>query len=162
MSPNPLKEDANPQEVKKGESITNLNNQKSFKMIMPDGTIRTFITTENSSGIEQNGQGTTTETTYVLFDPAGNPMPLDPRKLILSHSGCFILTPEQRAICTSIFHSRPNRNILIGQDGYLLGNGRAVCGHCQSIRTTILVVLGILGIGIFWGLLKALKIMGFM
>ena len=162
MSPNPLKEDPHPQEVKKGEGITNLNTQKSFKMILQDGSVRTFITTENSSGIEQNGQGTTLETTYVLYDPAGNPMPTDPRKLIFSHSGCFIPTPEQRAICTSIFHHSPNRNILIGQDGYLLGDGRAVCGHCQIIRTTILIVLGVLGIGIFWGLLKGLRIMGLM
>ena len=162
MSPNPLKEDVHPQEVKKGEGITNLNIQKSFRMIMPDGSIRTFISYEKHTGSVQDGQSIDSESTYVVFDPAGNPMPLDPRKLILSHSGCFIPAPEQRAICTSIFHSSPNRNILIGQDGNLLGDGRAVCTRCQSIRTTILIALGILGIGIFWGLLKALKIMGLM
>jgi len=160
MSPNPLKEDAHPQEVQKGESITNLNTQKSIKLVMPDGTIRTFITTENSSGIDQDGQATTTKTTYLVFDPAGNPMPLDPRKLILSHSGCFIPTPEQRAICTSIFHRSPNRNISIGQDGYVLPNGAGICSSCRSIRTTIFIVLAILGVGIFLGVLRALGSLG--
>ena len=161
MSPrNPLKEDTHPQEVQKGEIITNLNTQKSIKMIMPDGSIRTFITVEKHSGVGKDGLGADSETTYVAFDPAGNPIPMDPRNLILSHTGCYIPTPEQRAICTSIFHSNPNRNIYIGQDGYVLGNGKAICTHCQSIRTTILIVLAILGIGIFWGLHKALGLLG--
>jgi hypothetical protein len=161
MSPrNPLREDTYPQEVQKGENISNLRTQKCQRIIMPDGSIRTFITGENSSGVEQNGQVANIETTYVVFDSAGNAMPVDPQNLILSHTGCFIPTPEQRAICTSIFHSSPNRNIYIGQDGSLLGNGRAVCARCQSIRTTILIVLGILCIGIIWGIYKATGLLG--
>jgi hypothetical protein len=156
MSPNPLKEDAHPQEVQQGEGITNLKTQKSLTVIMPDGTVRTFITTENFSGMGQNGQVTNAETTYVVFDPAGNPMPMDPQKLMLSHSGCFISSPEQRATCTSIFHRGLNRNISIGQDGYVLANGAGICSSCQSVRTTIFIVLAILGFGIFWGVLRAL------
>ena len=155
MSPNSLKEDAHPQEVKKGESITNVNTQNSIKIVMPDGPVRTFITTEDSSGINQNGQATTAKTTYVAFDPAGTPLPLDPRNLILSHSGCFIYSPEQRAICTSLFHRSPNRNISIGQDGHVLANGAGICSSCQGIRTTIFIVISILGIGFLWGILRA-------
>jgi len=155
MSPNPLKEDPHPQEVKKGESITNVSTQRSIKVVMADGTVRTFITDEDSSGIDQHGQATTTKTTYVAFDLAGNPIQLDPRNSFLSHSGILISSPNQRALCTSIFHRGPNHNIFIGQDGYALANGEAICSSCQGIRTTIFIVISILGIGFLWGILRA-------
>ena len=69
----------------------------------------------------------------VATDHAGNPLPDDPRSVILSHSGLFITSQEQFATCTSWLHGNRSRNILLGQDGRALGEGRAICNQCEIV-----------------------------
>ena len=160
MAPkNPLREDEYPQEPVKGENITNLNKQKITRITLPDGNITMSVTRETGLIKDPNGHYTDAEITNVVVDPFGNPMVVDPNTFSLSHSGLFITSPLMKAVCTSMFHRNPNRNILIGQDGHLLGNGEGVCNHCQSILTFIYIILGIFGIGIIIGVYKALAIL---
>ena len=156
---NPLKEDEFPQEPAKGESITNLNKQKIVRVTLPNGQILTSINSETDLNKGPNGQYTDAEITNVVIDQFGNPMVLDPNNFSVSHTGLFITSPQMKAVCTSIFHRNPNKNILIGQDGRLLGNGGGICNHCQNILYIIYTVLGIFGIGVIIGLYKALGVL---
>jgi len=152
---NPLREDEHPQEPVKGESITNLNKQKITRITLPDGNILTSVTGEAGLKKGPNGQYIDEEITNVVMDPFGNPMVIDPNNFSISHTGLPITSPLMKAVCTSMFHRNPNRNILIGQDGTLRTNGEGICNHCQSILTFIHIVLGIFGIGIIVGIFKA-------
>jgi hypothetical protein len=156
---NPLKEDKYPQEPVKGENIINLNKQKIVRINLPDGQTLTSVNSETGLKKDPNGQYTDAEITNVVIDPFGNPMIIDPANFSISHTGQFITSPQMKAVCTSIFHRNPNKNILIGQDGRLLANGEGICNHCQNILYFIYVVLGIFGIGTIIGLYKALNIL---
>lgn len=152
---NPLKEDEYPQEPVKGENITNLNKQKIVRITLPDGNTITSVTYETGLKKDQDGQYADAEITNVIIDPFGNPLVIDPNNFSISHTGLPITSPLMKAVCTSMFHRNPNRNILLGQDGGLRANGQGICNHCQSILTFIYILMGIFGIGIIIGLFKA-------
>ena len=90
----------------------------------------------------------------VVTDDAGNPLPEDPRSMIFSHSGLYITSPEQLATCTSWFHGNLSRNILIGQDGRMISEGRAICNRCDFWQGTTYIALAILALGLIAGICK--------
>jgi hypothetical protein len=156
---NPLKEDEHPQEPVKGESITNLNKQKIVRITLPNGQTLTSVNSETGLNKGPNGQYTDAEITNVVVDQFGNPVVIDPNTFSISHTGLPITSPLMKTVCTSMFHTNPNKNILIGQDGRLLANGGGICNHCQNILYVIYTVLGIFGIGFIIGLYKALGVL---
>lgn len=154
---NTLREDEYPQEPVKGENIINLNKQKITRITLPDGNIITSVIGETGLQKGENGQYADIEITNVAIDPFGNPMVIDPNTFSVSHSGLFITSPLLKAVCSSIFHRNPNRNIFLGQDGRLLANGEGICNHCQGIVMFIYLILAIFGFGILIGIFKAIS-----
>jgi len=153
---NPLVEGGQPQEPIAGEKVaSNIRTQKLVRFLGPDGSEREITTDIHDSRPDQQGGYFDSEVSNILIDQGGNPMPENPRDLVISHSGLFIASPEQRGICNSILHlSSRSRNILIGQDGYISDEGMARCSYCQGVLTSIYIVLGILGLGLIMGVYK--------
>ena len=151
---NSLRKDNTPQKLMEGDTITNMRVNRIVQRQMPDGSTEEIMVSGRFSGLNETGEYIDTELKRVIYDSSGNPMPEDQNSVILSHSGLFIPSPEERAVCSSILHpGNRNRNIFIGHDGHLR-NGRAICSHCRSLLFTIYLVLGILGVGTIIGLFK--------
>jgi hypothetical protein len=155
MSPrNPLNDENQPQEQIKGEKAVNLKTHKVVRFIEPDGSVREILQSSHDSRPDQEGRYVDIHVDHVVSDPGGNPLPKDPTNVVISNSGLFIGPDDQRAFCTSIFHSHSrSRNILVGQDGAITARG-AICSYCQNWWTTIYFGLGILGLGLVYGLFK--------
>jgi hypothetical protein len=151
-SDNPLKKDHGEDSVK-GDQFNNLNTIRRVQIQGQVHEISSKLSQPDPNGVYQD-----TETISIVTDPAGNPLPEDGRPYAISWSGQFIRSQEQMAVCNSRFH-QPNlsRTILVGQDGRLTPNG-AICSRCQAWWTNIYIGLGIICIGCFIGLLKAVGI----
>jgi hypothetical protein len=155
MPRNPFRDGNNPQEPDKLENIVNLNNRKIMRIRDESGNIiQEMVIDDRESRPDGNGGFIDIEYIDYLTDSAGNPLPENPRNLIISHSGLYIPTQEHLSKCTSRFHSsRFSRNIYVDQDGRTTGNG-AICSRCDFWLITIYIALGIIGVGIFIGLLR--------
>ena len=149
---NPLREEGQPREQKEGADIINTITQRTVRLVRPDGTVQEIIMDAHGSRPDDNGGYRDTELINVVTDYAGNPLPENPRSMIISHSGLYITSPEQLAHCTSWLHGNRSRNILLGQDGRMIAENRAICSRCDSWMGTIYFVLCILAIGIVLGI----------
>jgi len=149
---NRLREDDQPQESTKGEHLKNLRTWKTKRIRTGSGRETVFPTGIKDSGIDNNGTFGDREEEIIYLDSFGNRINVDSDFICESYSELLITSPEERGICDSRFHPHLNRNILIGQDGHLLGDGRGVCEHCQKILTFIHIVVGILGLGVMLGI----------
>lgn len=148
MSQNTLKENNQPRESVKGDKIINVKTER--KMIING---QEFLMEERSSKPDDEGNYDDTVTIHVTTDHAGNPFPEDPRSILaFSHSGLSITSSDHFDRCTSRFHTRPSRNILLGQDGRKLPNDTAICSHCDSWSTTFYLLIGLIGFGVVLGL----------
>jgi hypothetical protein len=155
MARNPLKDENQLYEATKGKDIINSRIQKIMRIHNQDGSVQEYVTNVRDSMPDQNGGYVDTELTNVMTDHAGNPLPEDTKSVRISHSGLFIGSLEQLATCSSRFHSaNRSRNILVGQDGRLIPQG-AICSHCDFLLGTVYIALVILGIGVIYGLYKA-------
>ena len=151
---NPLNEEAHPRESVKDEDVINVRTQRVVRLMGPDGGVREVVTDARDSRPDQNGGYVDAELINVVTDHAGNPLPEDPRSVIISHSGLYITSPDQFATCTSWLHGNRSRNILLGQDGREVGRDRAICSQCDFWLGTIYIVLGILCLGLIVGIWK--------
>jgi hypothetical protein len=157
MRRNPLRDGNQPFETLKGDKIINVRNQKVVRIPTQDGNIQEIVLNESTSEPDGNGNYFDRELINQITDHAGNPLPEDPRSVIFSHSGLYITSPELRVICTSILHPQNrSRNILLGQDGREVPGG-AICSRCDYWLTTIYITLGIVGVGLIYGLYKAVS-----
>ena len=154
MPRNTLRDGNQPLEAVKGEKIINIRNQKILRAPTQDGNFQEIVMNESTS--EPDGTGSYIDKQFInqITDHAGNPLPEDPRSSIISHSGLYITPTDQRSHCTSILHPQNrSRNILLGQDGREVPGG-AICSNCDYWWRTIYIALGILGMGIIYGLYK--------
>ena len=157
MPRNTLRDGNGPFEAIKGEKIINVRNQRVVRISAQDGNYQEIVMNESTSEPDGNGSYFDRELINQITDRAGNPLPEDPRSSIISHSGLYITTTDQRSHCTSILHPQErSRNILLGQDGRLTLRG-ATCSHCDFLLGTIYIALVILGIGVVCGLYKAVS-----
>ena len=149
---NPLR-DGQPREQARGEDIINMRTQRVVRLTMPDGTVQEIVTGMRYSQPDPNGGFVESDLVGIPTDRAGNAFPAVPSNLVgISHSGLYIDSPEKQAICTSWLHPAGlPRTILLGQDGQATANG-AVCSRCAFRLETIYAVLGILALGVIWGI----------
>lgn len=152
---NTLRDGNTPSEIIKGENITNTRREKTFRILDPDGNVRNTVSIINDSrpDPDQPGSYIVSEKIDGSVDRAGNPLPKDPRKVIYSHSGLFINSPENMTNCTSRLHRGPSSNILIGQDGHSTPNG-AICSRCENTLRYIYYYLIIIAIATILGIWK--------
>jgi hypothetical protein len=155
MPRNPLEEDNQSFEAVKGKSILNIRDETIVQYPDQDGNLQQYVTESIIS--EPDGQGGYVNRTYKMpvYDRFGNPLPKEPGTVVYSHSHLPITSPDQLAYCISFLH--PNglsRNILVGQDGRLTPAG-AVCSRCDFWMRTIYFGFAILGLGVVFGLFKA-------
>ena len=133
-----------------GETFTNLTTQRRVQIGGHE-----FITREHSIQPRDDGTYEDTQTVHVNTDRAGNPIPEDPSKAIISHSGIFV-TPETAAVCTSWLHwGQRSRTISVGHDGHLTPSG-AICSNCYGWYLTLTAVAFIIGGGCLLGILIGL------
>jgi len=150
---NPLREeDSLPREQVRGDNITNTRTQRIVRMVDQNGNPQEILMDINDSSPDENGNWIDSTVVNLHMDSAGNPMPEDPRSVVLSHSGLYISSPEQLSHCTSWLHGNGCRNILLGQDGRALAAGRAICTRCDSILSTLYVVMFVCIISIILGI----------
>ena len=150
MKRNTLRDGNQPHEPIKGDKIINTERKE---IVTING--QEFTREESCTKPDKDGNYVDTKTTHLLCDHAGNPLPEDLGSTIRSWSGLYIPSEDKRALCTSFFHSnRFSRNIYIDQDGRLTPSG-AICSRCDYLLTSIYIALGILGIGVIYGLFKA-------
>ena len=152
---NPLRENGGlpPREQVKGEDIINTRTQRMVRLTGPDGDVQEIVMDAHDSRPDQNGGYIDSEFINLQTDVAGKILPKDPHEITaLSHTGLYIDSPEKLAICSSIFHGSASRSILIGFDGRLLPNGRAICSRCEFWLRTVYSVLGIFSIGVILGI----------
>jgi len=152
---NPLRKESRPQEQASGEEMTRIQTDQIVSFDFPDGTQRRHILESRLSSPQDDGTYHETVMNSAIFDHGGNALYFtDPTKVIISHSGLWINTPEEGAICTHWLHpSRRSRNIRIGQDGVQTPTG-AICSHCQSTRNSLYMATGLLLIGLLIGLFQ--------
>lgn len=150
---NSLKDNDQPVEQIKGKTITNVRRERVIQISDQDGAIRQFVMDVADSRPNQDGTYSDSELINVPTDRAGNPLPADPRSVIVSHSGLYIPSEAQRAVCSSWLHGARSRNIFIGQDGRLTPNG-AICSRCDSLTGTIWILLFILAVAGILGIWK--------
>jgi len=151
---NSLREEGQPREQTEGKSIINSRTQRTARLVCPDGSVQEFLLDINDTRPDENGNWLDNELINVTMDRAGNPLPKDLRSVKLSNSDLYISSSDQSATCTSWLHGNRSRNILVGQDGRELGNGRAICDRCAFILTTIYLALGIIALGLVLGIWK--------
>ena len=146
-------EESQPQKHFKGDDIFNTQTRRVTRIIDSAGSAQEFVTGLYDSRPDGNGGFNDIEVTNLITDPAGNIFPIDPHYLIAkSHSGLFITSPEQGALCTSWLHAPSrSRNILLGQDGRLTAKG-AICSHCDFWLGTLYVSVGIISLGLVLGI----------
>jgi len=148
---NPLRENDQPREETTGDQITNVRTERTVRIAGPDGNPQEFTTEIHDSRPDENGNFNIRELINAPTDHAGNPLPEDPRSLIISHSGLYITSPQQLGHCTSWLHpANQSRNILLGQDGRATAGG-AVCSRCDSWLGTIYTMGAIFAIAILLG-----------
>ena len=150
MKRNTLQDGNQPHKQIKGDAIINTERKE---IVIING----LDFTREESVIKPDGNGNYVETkkTHLICDHAGNPVPENLQSTILSWTGLNIPSEENRALCTSMFHSsRYSKNIYEGHDGRLTPGG-AICSRCDYWLTTIYIALGIVGIGVIYGLFKA-------
>ena len=140
------------QEALNGESIIIGRTEKKTIIRDHTGKIVWEIITKHQSRPDANGCYIESEESNIILDPAGNPITADLRSLKgRSHSGLTISSQDQLAYCNSIFHTTPNRKILLGQDGSETPKG-AICSHCEHIKNSLYLALLIICIGVIFGL----------
>ncbi len=155
MSRNPFRKNSEQFESVKGEDVLNVREETIVQFPDQDGNLRQYVTESVVS--EPDGQGGYVNRTYRMpvYDRLGNPLPDDPGSVVFSHSHLPITSPDELRRCNSIFHPRGvSRNILVGQDGRPTARG-AICSRCSFWLNSIYLVLGVLAVGIIWGLFKA-------
>ena len=155
MSRNSLKDYHQPFEMLKGKKIINDRNETIVQLPDQNGNLRQYVIESDIS--EPDGKGGYVSRTYKMpvYDRFGNPLPKDPSSVIFSNSNLPITSPDQLAHCTSLLHpSGLSRNILVGQDGRLTPAG-AICSRCDFWMRTIYFGFAILGIGVVFGLFRA-------
>jgi hypothetical protein len=158
MPRNPLREDNPSFETVKGKKVINDRNETIVQLPDQDGNLRQYVIESEIS--EPDGQGGYVNRTYKMpvYDHFGNPLPEDPSSVVFSHSRLPITSPDQLAYCTSFLHPGGlSRNILVGQDGRLTPTG-AICSRCDFWMRTIYFGFSILGIGVVFGLFKAVSL----
>ena len=149
---NPFKDDSDPDPLK-GDKIQNSRVRKSVVINGQD-----FNISESSTQPRENGVYEDIETTHIVTDHAGNPLPENLNYVALSHTGLFITSPEQMTHCSYWLHPQNrSRIILVGQDGQLTATG-AICSRCSSWPLTINIVFLLLLLGVLGGVLKAVGI----
>jgi hypothetical protein len=151
MSNNPLKDVFNTPEPTSGETFTNLKTIHRVGIKGQEHVIR-----EESTQPLKDGTFEDIHTVNVHTDRAGQPIPEDPSKYTISHSGIFT-TPENSAICNSWFHFGGSRTIAVGYDGYKREEN-AICFPCYYWQLTfraaaLILLLGGL-IGVITGILS--------
>jgi hypothetical protein len=150
---NSLRESDQPIEQIDGEDFNNIRRQRTAQFTGPDGNVQEALLDIKDTRPDGNGNWIDYELKNIQIDRAGNPLPENPRSVILSHSGLYTTAPEQRAHCTSLLHPRNvSRTIFIGQDGRKISENRAICNPCDSWHNTIYVVLAILALGLIFGI----------
>jgi hypothetical protein len=155
MPRNPLRDDSQPFETLKGKKIINDRNETIVQFPDQNGNLRQYVTESVIS--EPDGQGGYINRTYKMpvYDRLGNPLPEDPNSVIFSHSRLPITSPDQLAHCASFLHPGSlSRNILVGQDGRRTFSG-GICSRCDFWMRTIYFGLSLLGLGVVFGLFKA-------
>ena len=151
---NALREDDHPREEITGDTIINTRTQSITRLLDPQGNVQEFVTRVTDSRPDEAGEYVDTELINVPFDRAGNPLPEDPRKARISHSGFYIGPQDKYATCTSWLHPPGrSRKILVGQDGSEVPGG-AICSWCRFCLTTIYLALGILALGAIVGIFE--------
>jgi len=149
---NPLNEEPHP-DPQKGDKIRNAKVRKS---VVING--QEFNRSESSTQPGKNGVYDDIETTHIVTDSVGNPLPENSNFVAQSHTGLFITSPEQMDHCGFWLHPQNrSRIILVGQDGQHTETG-AICSHCVSWQLTINILLFLMILGFFGGLLKAVGI----
>lgn len=151
-SDNPFKDDSHVDPIK-GNKI--LNSRKRKKLVING---QDFVVSESSTQPRENGVYEDNETTHIVTDRAGNPLPENLKFVAQSHTGLFVSSPEQMAHCNYWLHpGNRSRIILVGQDGQPTATG-AICSHCAPWPLTINFVLLFLFLGVLGGVLKAVGI----
>jgi hypothetical protein len=155
MPRNPFEEENQAHEAIKGEDVINIRTERVIRIRAQDGTFQDIVFSVHDSRPDENGNFIDTELINVVTDHAGNPLPQDPRSVFVSHTGLYIGSLEQLAICNSWLHPpNRNRNIFLDHDGRETQGG-AICSNCESWHTTIYIAFGIIGLGVLTGLCKA-------
>ena len=154
---NPLRESNQPQEQVEADQVTNTQTNRAIHIVGPNGAPVELDLSSRQSQLLEDGVYSETVITIIRVDAAGNPLPDDPEKVIISHTGLFP-PPEQRGICSSGLHNIPNRNTYLGQDGRMLPNGNAICNRCEARRNTIILALTLLAGVLLAGIIKGLGV----
>lgn len=152
---NPLRGESQPQEQAPAEEMTRIQTDQIISFDFPDGTRRQHLLESRLSSPQGDGTFHETMMRNAILDRNGNALDgSDASKIRISHSGLWINTPEEGAICDYWLHpTRRSRNIRIGQDGVQTPTG-AICSHCQSIHSSLYWAAGILLIGLMVGLFQ--------
>ena len=149
---NPFNEEISSFETIQGEQF---NNQIKRKYISILG--RKFLISENSSRPNQDGTIEEVLIEHVNTDDYGNPLPENPSRCAISHSG-IVTPPEKTALCTSWLHwSQRSKIVALGQDGKETSNG-PICSSCNTWERTLkfsglILFLGVVS-GILFGILS--------
>ena len=155
MPRNPLNTDGKTHDKSKGKYFLNQKKERILHLINPDGSVKEILLSIRESIPDGEGNYIDREIIQSPRDSAGNTLGPDPTETVISHTGLYIHSADQRALCTSIFHS-PNlsRNVLIGQDGRVTQRG-AICSRCDYwLNTTYIaaaVIIMEITIGLFIG-----------
>jgi len=152
---NPLREQSEPREQLTGDEIINTRTQRVVRITNQDGSVQDICMDVHDSRPDGNGGYIETDIINVATDAAGNTFPEDPHSLeAISGTGLYVKSVENLAECTSWLHT-PGRSriIRVGQDGHRTVNG-AICTQCESRQGTIYLVLGIIAVGVIFGIWK--------
>jgi len=153
MLRNPLNPGGKPHERLKAKDVLNQKKERILRFSYTDGSIREIVLEARESLPDGKGSYIHRETKASPRDHAGNTLGPEPERTIMSHTGLFIESPMQRALCTSIFHTSGSRNILIGQDGRLTQRG-AICSRCDYWLNTTYIGAGVIIFGIVIGIFR--------
>ena len=122
-SDNPFKDDSHVDPIK-GNKI--LNSTKRKKLVING---QDFVVSESSTQPREDGVYEDNETTHIVTDRAGNPLPENSNFVAQSHTGLFVTSPEQMAHCNYWLHpGNRSRIILVGQDGQPTATAQFVLG----------------------------------
>ena len=158
MPRNPFSQ-PNPQEQLRGDSISRLNRRKILRLKDEHGAFQDIVAEGRISMPDDQGGIVVDEYVTYQADSAGNRIPRNLHDLHISHSGRYIPSKNELAICSSRFHPPGvSRNIYVGQDGKRTESG-AICSRCIAWHLFIKLLLGVIGVGTLTGLLLGAEIL---
>jgi hypothetical protein len=152
---NPLRDDDNPQEFIEGKNVSATLDEQYKKVTLPNGTTFDLLVKGHRSVRSANGEWLDMDYDGVSFDKAGNAISSELEKCAISNSEC-ITPPDMLAVCNSFFHqfTQRRRHIYIGLDGTATGEGQGTCSFCQTWKTTMILCLALLVVGIIIGIYR--------